>query len=113
MPQVRAGKLSALVVTGPDCFAPSAEVPTLRESGVKVSIVANFDLFARRGTPDAVVRKLAAAFAQGVSDAGYVQLMRRGFNDVVFQNPGEYASTVEEEDRYFTKIMRDAGLPIK
>jgi tripartite-type tricarboxylate transporter receptor subunit TctC len=113
MPQVRAGKLIALAVTGPERFAPSPEVPTLRESGVNVVVVANYGVFVRRGTPDAVVRKLAAAFAGGASDPAYVQLMRKGYNDVAYLGPAEYAVAVEEEDRHFTRLMRDAGMQIK
>lgn len=113
MPQVRAGKLVALAVTGAERFAPSPEVPTLRESGVNVVVVASYGVFVRRGTPDAVVRKLAAAFAAGANDAAYVQLMRKGYNDVAYLGPAEYAAAVEEEDRYFTKLLRDAGIPMK
>jgi tripartite-type tricarboxylate transporter receptor subunit TctC len=113
MPQVRAGKLIALAVTGPQRFAPTAEVPTLRESGVNVAVVANYGFFVRRGTPDAVVGKLAAAFAAGVNDAAYVQLMRKGFNDVAYLGPADYAAAVEEEDRYFTRLMREAGMQLK
>jgi hypothetical protein len=60
-----------------------------------------------------VVRKLAAAFADGAGDPAYVQLMRKGYNDVAYLGPAEYAVAVEEEDRYFTRLMRDAGMQIK
>ena len=113
MPHVRAGKLVALAVTSGKRFAPSKEIPTWKENGIDVVVVANFGFYVRKGTPDAIVTKLAAVVADVVRDPAYVESMEKGFNAVDFLGPKEYAEAVEEEDRTFTKIIKDMGLGAK
>ena len=110
MPQVNAGALRALAVTGGKRFVPSPDVPTQREQGVDVGLVANYGFFVPRGTPQAVVDKLASAIETAAADPKYVEMMRAGFSDVAFMDPAEQAQSVEEEDRIFTKVMQDMGL---
>ena len=107
MPQVRDGKLVALAVTSPERFAPMKEVMTLREGGVDSQYVTRFGFFAPRGTPEPVVRKLAAALAESVNDAAYVEAMRRIYNDVVFIEPAAYAVSLAAEDRDYARLIRD------
>jgi len=113
MPQVNAGALRALAVTGGKRFVPTPDVPTQREQGVDVALTANYGFFVPRGTPQAVVDKLAAAIRTAAADPKYVETMRSGFVDVAFMGPAEQAASLQEEDRIFTKIMREMGLIAK
>ncbi|GAA5236715.1 tripartite tricarboxylate transporter substrate binding protein [Verticiella sediminum] len=110
MPQVEAGTLRALAVTGPARFAPTPDVPAVGEFGVDVHVVANYGFFAPRGTPEAIVRRLAGAIQAAVADPAYVATMRKGYNDVAFLGPQDYTSAVQEEDRYFGGLMDQAGV---
>ena len=107
MPQVNDGKLAALAVTSPERFAPMMNVMTLREGGVDSQYVTRFGFFAPRGTPEPVIRKFAAALAESVSDPGYVETMRRLYNDVVFIEPAAYAASLVAEDQGYAKLIRD------
>lgn len=113
MPQVNAGKLVALAVTGGERFSPSADVPTLREKGVDVAVVARYGFFMPRNTPPEIVQKFANAVEYAAKNKLYEDLMRESYNEVEFLAPADYENAVQEEDKYFTKIMRDMGMPIK
>ena len=69
---VKAGKLRALAVTSAQRLPVLPEVPTVAESGVRGFEVSTwFGLVAPRKTPEAVVKRLAAAIAQAVRDPGF------------------------------------------
>jgi tripartite-type tricarboxylate transporter receptor subunit TctC len=67
LPQIRAGKLRALGVTGGKRFLQLPDVPTVAEAGVSGFAMSFWSgLFAPAGTPAAVVDKLQDAVAQAV-----------------------------------------------
>ena len=75
MPQVEAGAVTALAVAGKDRFALAPDVPTLGEAGIDVDVATHFGFHAPKGTPTAVVARLARAISDAASDAGYKQAM--------------------------------------
>ncbi|WP_161495284.1 tripartite tricarboxylate transporter substrate binding protein [Advenella sp. S44] len=113
MPQVKAGKLVALAVTGEQRFPTSSDVPTMREKGVDVAVVSRYGFFMPRETPREIVRQFSEAVEYAVSDKHYVDLMRDSYNEIEFLGPAKYAEAVQEEDTYFTKLMQDMGMKIK
>lgn len=113
MPQVKAGKLVALAVTGGQRFPTSKDVPTMREKGVDVAVVARYGFYMPRETPSEIVRQFSEAVEYAVSDKHYVDLMRESYNDIEFMGPDNYAEAVQEEDKYFTTLMRNMGMEIK
>ena len=63
LPQIKAGKVRALAVTGPQRSTALPDVPTMEEAGYKGFVVEPwFGFMAPKGTPMAVVDKLNAAF---------------------------------------------------
>ena len=63
LPQIKAGKVRALAVTGPQRSKALPEVPTMEEAGYKGFVVEPwFGFMAPKGTPQAVLDKLNAAF---------------------------------------------------
>jgi tripartite-type tricarboxylate transporter receptor subunit TctC len=61
LPQIKAGRLRALAITGPRRLAALPEVPTMAENGVTESELLGWGgLCAPRGTPQAVIGKLNA-----------------------------------------------------
>ena len=113
VPQVKAGKLIALAVTGEQRFAPSMEVPTLREKGVDVAVVSRYGFYMPRNTPPEIVRKFSDAVRYAVKDKHYVDLMRESYNEIEFLAPADYEKAMQAEDSYFTKLMQDMGMKIK
>lgn len=113
MSQVSAGKLVALAVTGDQRFAPSSEVPTMREKGVDVAVVSRYGFYMPRATPPEIVRKFADAVESAVKDKHYVDLMRESYNEIEFLAPADYEHAMQEEDTYFTTLMQKMGMKIK
>ncbi len=69
VPQVEAGRLRALAVTGPSRSVLLPQVPTLREAGVAdLEVTGWVALFAPAGTPPAVLERLGGAVAKAVAD---------------------------------------------
>lgn len=113
MPQTQDGKIIALAVTSGHRFGPSPEVPTMREQGVDIAVVARYGFFMPHGTPPEIVNKFADAVEYAIREPHYIDLMQKSYNEIEFLDPVEYSNAVEEEDRYFTKLMQDMGMKIK
>ena len=63
LPQIKAGKLRALAVTGPQRSSALPDVPTMEESGYKGFVVEPwFGFMAPKATPKPIIDKLNAAF---------------------------------------------------
>ena len=89
MPQVRAGKVRALAVTGNRRLAALPDVPTLREAGVAGTEVSTwFGLFAPAGTPKTIVDRLQRDAATALQE-----LARRA---VVVQSEEAVGSTPDQ-----------------
>ena len=72
VPHIKAGKLNAIVVTGPKRSRYLPDVPTLAEVGLKdLGTTIWFGLFAPASTPPAVLAAIRAAAAKANADAGY------------------------------------------
>ena len=80
LPQIQAGKLRALAVTGRQRFKDLPGVPTVGESGVPgFEISAWFGLFAPASTPDAVIRTLNTEANVVLQDPDFqLQLLQHG-----------------------------------
>jgi len=113
MSQVKAGKLVTLAVTGDQRFAPSSEVPTMREKGVDVAVVSRYGFYMPRDTPPEIVKKFADAVESAVKDKHYADLMRESYNEIEFLAPADYEKAMQEEDNYFTTLMQKMGMKIK
>jgi tripartite-type tricarboxylate transporter receptor subunit TctC len=69
LPQVRAGAIRAYAVTAKNRFAAAPDIPTVDEAGVPgLHIAGWFGLFAPKGTPKDVIRKLNAAAGEALGD---------------------------------------------
>jgi tripartite-type tricarboxylate transporter receptor subunit TctC len=69
LPQVRDGTIKAYAVTSPVRLAPSPDIPTVDEAGLRKFYIAVWHgLWAPRGTPDDVIAKLHAAARETLSD---------------------------------------------
>jgi tripartite-type tricarboxylate transporter receptor subunit TctC len=69
LPQVRAGSVKALAILSPQRSASMPDIPSAAESGVSGLYIAGwFGLFAPKGAPPDVVKKLNIAMVQSLAD---------------------------------------------
>ena len=111
LPQIKAGKLRALAVTGPTRSKALPDVPTMEEAGYPGFIVEPwFGYLAPKGTPQAVVDTLNAAFNKAIANPDTSrQLADRGLR-VVGGTPARLAEQIDTESERWAKVIKANGI---
>jgi tripartite-type tricarboxylate transporter receptor subunit TctC len=110
MPQVEAGKLLGLGITGPQRSELMPKLMTMREAGIDMMDVTKFGFFAPRGTPPGVIARLAAALPEAMKAPDFIEITRRSYNSTMYLDPAQFQAVLEHENRYFQKLIRDLKL---
>ena len=110
LPQVRAGKLKALAVTGRRRSALAPEVPSVDELGYpQLESLAWNGLLAPAGTPAEVINRLQAETVKGLrAQDARDSLGKLGF-DVVASSQAEFSAWIRAEQAKWSKVIRDSG----
>lgn len=114
MPQVKAGKLKALAVTGEQRSAGLPDVPTVQESGVPGFVVNGwYGILAPAGTPPAIVDKLSQAIAESLREpAVHEQLTDYGY-ELIGSTPQAFGELIDSELARWGKTVKDSGAAIQ
>ena len=112
MPQIQAGKLTALGVTDVRRTALAPDVPTIAEGGVPgFGISAGFiGLFAPAGTPEPVVRQLSGDIAAVLAKPDVVARVKLLAVDVSYQNHVEFAKFLASESQKWKETIPGMNL---
>lgn len=110
LPQVKAGKMKALAVTGLKRSALAPDVPDVAELGYpQLESLAWIGLLAPAGTPEAVLGALESATMRGMRSAdARTRLGRQGF-EVVAGTRGEFAAWIRSESAKWSKVIKASG----
>ena len=110
LPQVRAGRLKALAVTGLKRSALAPEVPSVGELGYpQLESLAWIGLLAPSGTPSAVIGRLSDESIRAMrADDVRESLSKQGF-DVVASSPGDFAGWIRAEQAKWSKVIKESG----
>jgi tripartite-type tricarboxylate transporter receptor subunit TctC len=112
-PQVKAGKLKALVVTGPQREPALPGVPTVAESGLAgVRGEAWIGIVAPVGTPTAIVERLNRELRAAVETPQMQELMARFSFRPLYATPQEFRKLIADEHATWSSIIRDANLKL-
>jgi tripartite-type tricarboxylate transporter receptor subunit TctC len=114
VPQVKAGKLKALLVSTAERSPLLPEVPTGKESGLPDFVASSwYGFHAPAGTPKPIIDKINAAMAKALKSPE----MRERFASVgvsaVSTTPVEYAAFVEAEMAKWGKLIRAIGVKVE
>ena len=113
MPQVQAGKMKALAVTGKTRYALLPNVPTVAESGVKE--LANFEALAWNGilvaaaTPVPIVQRLNAEINRAFADPALRQRLQAAGLEPIGGTPEAFAKLIADETAKWAPIIRRTG----
>lgn len=104
---IKAGKLRALAVTGPQRAPQLPEVPTFAEAGLPgVDTMPLFGLIAPKGVPAPIVDKLHKALRNSIRQGEMqARLQAMGFQPVG-STPEEFARRIQEEISKWTALIR-------
>jgi tripartite-type tricarboxylate transporter receptor subunit TctC len=113
-PQIHAGKLRGMAVTGPkrSVFAP--EIPTMVESGYPdVEALLWNGLFAPAGTPEPVLRKLRQEIAKLLARKDVQELFVKQGAEAFPMNEKQFRTFVQREYERWGRVIREAHIKVE
>ena len=107
LPQVRAGRLVALAVSGSRRSPALPEVPTVAEAGYP-AYVADFTLvmMAPRGTPEPIVARMRQVMSDALKTPDVSEKLRAGEQIVLAGTPAEAAAMLAADSRKWGEVVR-------
>ncbi len=111
IPQIKAGKVRALAVTGTHRMAALPDVPTFAEAGLPdFNVQSWYGLLAPAATPKPVIEKLSAA----IQDILKAPDVRRRFEAIEAEplvgGPTEFAALIKKDTESFAKVITAAKI---
>lgn len=115
VPQLKAGKVRALAVTGEQRAPQTPDIPTFMESGYKgFKLTAWQSIFAPAGTPRAIIDRLHQETAKALRMPDVIErLATQGGNELVGSTPDEFGKLIREELTSYAKVIKDANIRIE
>ncbi len=111
MPQVKAGKLRALAVTGARRSALAPELPTIAESGVAGFEASGwFGVLAPAATPRALIALLNATIVKALGDADARERLAALGGDVGGGTPAEFGARLRDDLAKWGRLIKALGL---
>jgi tripartite-type tricarboxylate transporter receptor subunit TctC len=110
MQHIRAGKLRALAVTGPERSALAPEIPTCVESGLPLVAVNWWGVLLPAGTPRGVAEKFRADLVKVMQDPEVKEKFANLGVEAVTSTPAELGAYMKSETAKYTKLITDAGI---
>ncbi len=113
-PQIRAGKLRALAVTGKQRAAALPELPTIGEFYPGYEVTIWLGLFLPVGTPATVVSRLRAAIGTALASADVKErLNASGGLEPFATTPEQYAALIRSDYKKYGKLVKDIGARVE
>jgi tripartite-type tricarboxylate transporter receptor subunit TctC len=114
IPQIKAGKLVALGVTGAKRAVPLPDVPTIAESGLPgYEVLTWYGAFAPVKTPKTLVGKLSTELVNAVRRKDMQDQLQKQGLEAGGSTPEQFGRYVQAEVEKWRKVVRDAKLKIE
>ena len=111
VPQVKAGKVKAIAVTGKVRSEELPDVPTMAEAGYPdVNVELWSGVFASSKTPSAIVAKLQKAFGEAIADPGVAQKLKAMAVDPGGATPDQFSKIIQSDVVKFGDVVKAANL---
>jgi tripartite-type tricarboxylate transporter receptor subunit TctC len=114
LPQVKAGKLRAIAMTGAKRSAAIPDVPTVAESGLKGYETGSwYGVVAPAGTPRYAIDKLSAEVIRITKSPAITNKLVEEAVIPVGSTPAEFSAYIKSEIARWGKVIKQAGLKIE
>lgn len=110
VPQMKAGKLVALAISGSTRSASAPDVPTLAETWPGTQLVTWVGLVAPAGTPAPVVEKLSAAVAAAIAAPEVKQQFSTMATELEPASHDELGRRMQRDHKLWLDLMKAAGI---
>ena len=110
-PYVDDGRVKPFAVSSAQRFAGMPGVPTVNETGVaQMDMEAWFGIFARSGTPPAVLKRLQTEMAKAIQAPDVAKRFESGGGRILRMSAAETDAFVKSEIRKWSTLIRAAGI---
>lgn len=110
LPRVKAGELKGLATTNPERNPEVPNVPTLKEQGFDIDARSWFGIFAPRGTPQAIVTRMAAEAQKAMASPGARQQLLISAMYPDYEGPVEFGRRVRADNTFFRDIIQKENI---
>ena len=110
LPQVKAGRLRALAVTGLKRSALAPDVPSVAELGYpQLESLAWIGLLAPAGLPQEILSRISTQTVRAMRAADTLDLLGKQGFDVVAGSPAEFSAWIRADQVKWSKVIRASG----
>jgi tripartite-type tricarboxylate transporter receptor subunit TctC len=114
LPFIKDGRLIAIVVAAPQRLAQLPNVPTFKEVGLEaVNRMAYYGLLAPKGTPKAVVDKIAEAARKVLEDPSVKKRIEDTGSLIVGNTPEQFAAQMKAELQVYKDVVKKQKLTLQ
>jgi tripartite-type tricarboxylate transporter receptor subunit TctC len=110
LPLARGGKLRPIAVTSLKRAHGAPEIPTIAETLPGFEAIGWYGVMAPRGTPAAIVDKLAGAIAKGMQSPEVKARVAADASEAVGSTPQEFDRFLRSELARFAKVIKALGI---
>ncbi len=107
--QVEAGAVRFLASMSHDRLPRFPNVPTLRESGYPLEFNVWAGLFAPKGTPDAVVKRLRSAMQDALKNPTVTSVFEKAGTEAAYLDAPAFGTLVETDSKLLAPVIRKIG----
>ena len=108
--KVKAGRLKILAVSSPERLEQLPQVPTIAESLPGYAFETWLAVSAPRGTPPAVVQKLASEIERALKDPALVKRMNDAGLKASYLSPEKTVARMSTEQKTFAQVIKDVNI---
>jgi tripartite-type tricarboxylate transporter receptor subunit TctC len=110
-PQVKAGKVRALAITGPKRSPLLPDVPTMAEAGVPAAEMVTWGgVIGPKSLPAPIVQKLNAAINAALSDPKVIKKYADMGSDATPQTPTQFGELIRSDTARWTAVVQKANI---
>lgn len=113
LPHIRSGKLKALGVTTAKRSPAAPEIPAIGESLRGFDASTWYGILVPAGTPPEVIKKINSELVRITKTPEIKEkLLAQGLQPVA-NTPEQFAAILKEDSQRWTKLVKDAGIPLQ
>ena len=109
IPQVRAGKLRGLAVTGAKRSAAMPDLPTIGETVPGYEVTNWFGIAVPRGTPKSIISRLNTELNQGLKNPRLSELLSAQGAEPAGGTPDDFAALIRRDLVKWEKVVKASG----